>query len=242
MAQKLDWNKVNDSQTRTAKGGGPLGQIQRLTLGKKAVGKKYIVRPLGSPVGFYQAYIEDGHGGGRYVNIDIDQNGGDSLVKAHPLSIQHNVEFKVKYAINVLDREDNQVKILQCGTSIFQVFKQYQVMTGNNPGGKDGADFEIYVSGQKGAGYYVTTFKVKSPIKEQDRQALKNSLYNLESIFKATPQEKWQQIVANLGAAPVAPTAHIGQRQAAPVHAARPAPALAKPSAPIAPSQDQIGF
>ena len=116
-------------------------------------------------------------------------------------------------------------------------------MTGNNPGGGQGADFEIKVTGAKGVGYYVTEFKEKTPLNEQEKATLKGSLYNLQAIFKATPQQKWQQIVAAVGHAPAAAAP---SRVSAPVApAARPAAPVARPAASATasvPAQGQFEF
>jgi len=204
MTAKLNWDKINIDNSRvksnkSSKNADGTEKRKKLyiTLGKKAIGKTYIVRPVGSPVGVYKALIElppqDGRRQFRNINVPMDEDGGDTHVRNHPLHIHHNVQFQAKYAINVIDREDNQLKILEGGISIFEAFRSYHEMTEKNPGGKNGADFSIEVTGQKGKDYYKTRKHQSTTLSDEEVSFLtKEGLYDLEEIYQETPEKVWQ--------------------------------------------------
>lgn len=50
-----------------------------------------------------------------------------------------------RYAINVIDRADGQLKILEKGASVFKHFAEWKAAFGKDPAGKDGPDFRLTV-------------------------------------------------------------------------------------------------
>lgn len=204
MTAKLNWDKINIDNSRVKSNkssknedGTEKRKKLYITLGKKAIGKTYIVRPVGNPIGTYKALLElppnDGRRQFRNVNVPMDEEGGDTFVRNHPLHVHHNVNFQAKYAINVIDREDNQLKILEGGISIFEAFRSYHEMTEKSPGGKNGADFSIEVTGQKGKDYYKTKKHQSTTLTEEEVAFLtKEGLYDLEEIYEETPEKVWQ--------------------------------------------------
>jgi hypothetical protein len=194
MANKLDWAKFGEGkkqQTSDRKG------LKFVELGKKAIGKTHTVRPVGSPVAFWEFSIQSADGKWRFAIVDDIEN--------CPIIAKHNIKPSEVYAINVIDRADNTIKILKGKTSIFSVFKDYNSMTGKSPGGINGADFTIEITGQKGKDYYKTEFKAKTPLSNDEQEFLKKEgLFKLEDIFKAVPCEKLEEVLG-LGAVPATP-------------------------------------
>ncbi len=197
---ELNWDKINvDNSKVHARKDGESGQKQLkfIQLGKKAIGKEYVVRPVKFPVGYYKAVFQTPDNRWHNVVVEMDENGGDSHVRNHELYINHNVPFSAKYAVNVIDREDGELKILEGGVSIFEAFKQYKDMTEKSPGAREGADFKIEVTGKKGKDYYRVNKHANSVLSDEEVAKLKEEgLYDLGKIFKPTPEDKWRPVVA----------------------------------------------
>lgn len=204
MTAKLNWDKINIDNSKVknkAKNEDGTDKKKKLyvILGKKAIGKTYILRPVGSPVGVYKAVLSLPNNQWRNVNVPMDDDGGPTIARNHPLHVQHNVEFGAKYAINVIDREDNQLKILEGGISIFEAFRAYHEMAEKSPGGKDGADFSLEVTGQKGKDYYKVKKHQSTTLTDEEVSFLKKEgLYDLEEIYSETPEKVWKAWVAQM--------------------------------------------
>lgn len=124
----------------------------------------------------------------------------------------------LRAAINVIDRADGKLKILEKGTTVFNKFAEYKSIFNKDPAGKDGPDFRIKVTipmknGQPNklkTEYSVTHMKdapftdvekkmfVKlddkgNVIKGEDGKAVSN-LWPLKEIYKSTPAEKLKEM------------------------------------------------
>ena len=217
MTAKLNWDKINIDNSRVKnnnsnKSDGDGRRKQYVVLGNKAKGNVYYLRPVGNPVGFYNAVLElppvEGKKQWRSVRVPMDEHGGDTYVRNHPLHVSHNVQFQAKYAINVIDREDNQLKILEGGISIFEAFRSYHEMTERNPGGKNSADFRLEVTGQKGKDYYKVNKHQSTTLTDEEVEFLKKEgLYNLEEIYEETPEGVWKKWIAQVEGTEVEETA-----------------------------------
>ena len=101
-----------------------------------------------------------------------------------------------RFAINVIDRRDGKLKILEKGTQIFKVFADYKSLFGKNPAGKDGPDFNIRVSipgGDKRSTSYTVTHLEAAPFTEEEKSMIRENLYDLPKIYKSTPLEDIQK-------------------------------------------------
>ena len=201
---ELNWDKINVDnskvKSKNSGGDGDRRRLEYITLGKKAVGKEYVVRPVKGPVGFYKAVIQTPDGRWNNVVVEMDDEGGDTHVRNHPLYINHNVPFSARYAVNVIDRADGQIKILEGGVSIFEAFSKFNEMTERSPGAKEGADFRIEVTGKKGKDYYKVNMHSKTILGDDEIQGIKDQggTYKLQEIYKPTPEDRWQKLVAQL--------------------------------------------
>lgn len=202
---ELNWGKINvdNSRVKTAnnngRGGNGQKQLKYVTLGKKAIGKEYILRPIKNPVGFYKAVIQTPDGRWNNVVVEMDEEGGDTIARNHPLVVNHNVPFNARYAVNVIDREDGELKILEGGVSIFEEFSKYKQITEESPGGRSGADFKLEVTGKKGKDYYKIKMHKKTQLSEDEILSLKEEgLFELGNLYKPTAEEKWKELVAKL--------------------------------------------
>jgi hypothetical protein len=184
----INWDQVDNSaknKPRNSKG----GSYQNDKILKLAAGHTYRVRPVGGPIQFYAYYVAN----------PSDPKRTNRAITADPVNCiirqKYNVEAKLRYAVNVIDREDGKLKIMEAPPSVFEVIKQWSKATGFNPGSKDGADFTIAVNlpagGEKKRTEYTTTPLIQVPFTASEIEMLKKQgLYDLEENFKATPQDE----------------------------------------------------
>ncbi len=98
---------------------------------------------------------------------------------------------KRRFAINVIDREDGQVKVMEAAEMVFKEFKKFYENNTIDPGGNDGPDFVIKVTGEGINTKYDTGFKMGSkPFTAEEKALLKANKYDLDELFKATPADK----------------------------------------------------
>lgn len=199
---EINWDKINVDNSKVKKGNdnGDRRSLKYITLGKKAVGREYIVRPVKGPVGFYKAVIQTPDGRWNNVVVEMEEDGGDTHVRNHPLYVNHNVPFSARYAVNVIDRADGEVKILEGGVSIFEAFSKFNEMTERSPGAKEGADFKIEVTGKKGKDYYKVNMHQKTILADDEIQQIKDQggTFKLKDIYKPTPEDRWKKLVSQL--------------------------------------------
>ena len=180
MATEVDWNSVGGKS-----GAGGSGKKTRFV--RFEDGKTVEVRPVGKAVEFYKFFIQETQ---RSVVVDLD----DGMKAAEILTEHTNKEFKPshRYAMNVIDREDQLVKVLDGGRSIFKYFGAWAKRTKSHPGGQNGGNWTIEATGVKLNREYTTTFVGPAPISDQERAAIKanGDLYTLEDVFRATPMDQ----------------------------------------------------
>jgi len=125
----------------------------------------------------------------------------------------------LRAAINVIDRADGKLKILEKGTTVFNRFAEYKSIFNKDPAGKDGPNFRIKVSIPKGKDglpnklktEYSVTHMQDAPftdaekkifvklddkgnvIKGEDGKAISN-LWPLKEIYKSTSAEKLKEM------------------------------------------------
>lgn len=101
-----------------------------------------------------------------------------------------------RFAINVIDRSDGKLKILEKGSQIFKVFADYKGLFDKNPAGKDGPDFNIKVEipgGNKRATKYTVTHLDSAPFTAEEIAMIKENIYDLPKIYKSTPLENLKE-------------------------------------------------
>jgi hypothetical protein len=130
---------------------------------------------------------------------------------------------KRRFAINVIDRSDGKLKIMEQGPTVFKAFSDYKEASGGiDPAGKDGPDFTITVKIPMKDGKPDTMHKQYgvvagnqtaltgdekkmlckvdengNVIKGEDGKPITN-LWDLKKIFKPTSAEKMADMWANL--------------------------------------------
>ena len=180
MAQVVDWNEFGEKQKAKAQNSEGKKELKFITMGKKGIGHSYKLRPVGDIVSFNEYMIQ--HDGRWRSAITGDPENC-------PIRVKHGEKPKEVYAVNVIDRSDGQVKILKGPVSVFKEFHTFWKHRGKNPGGPNGGDFEITVTGKKGKDYYQVEFIEQTPLEQDEVDMLSGNLYNLENIYKETPAD-----------------------------------------------------
>jgi len=180
MPSEVDWNSVGG---KDGKGGGR----PKTRFIKFVDGETIEVRPVGKTVEFYKFFISETQ---RSVVVELEDG-----TKAAEILTQHagkEVKPTHRFAMNVIDQADGQVKVLEGGRSIFKYFAAWAKRNKSHPGGQNGWTWTIEASG-KGLNREYTTQPVgPAPISEQQRAQIKaaGDLYNLDEVFQATPLDK----------------------------------------------------
>lgn len=124
-----------------------------------------------------------------------------------------------KWAINVIDRSDGVLKVLEKGATVFKHFANYKALFGIDPSGKDGPDFAITVkipTGKDGkpnklkteynvvhlekAPFTAADMKVicktdeKGNIIKDEKGKPISNLWKLKEIYKTTSPEKMKKM------------------------------------------------
>ena len=181
MSGAIDWEEIGkNSKKKFDENGDKKVEFLRLESGHS-----YKVRPLGSPVIFHKYILQ--HGGQWRWAICEDPD-------TCPVKQKHNVEPRERYAVNVLDRADGKIKIMEGPVTVFKVFRTYLEGTGNSPGGPQGADFTIKVVGSGLKTRYENSLDKRTPFTDEEKSYIKGEgLYKLDRIFKSTPAEEIEE-------------------------------------------------
>ena len=218
MSQTIDWKDVSDEN----KGGKSSGKSNFLRLSAGT----YVVRLLGPPIAMNKFMVQGPDNRWRSAVCEDAEN--------NPVTKNHALNPSERYAINVIDRADGELKILEGGVMVFGEFKKYFTMTGNNPGATEGADFKIVVTGANRSKKIVTTFDRKNSLTEDEIAYVKGrgGLNKLQDIFKVTPNDELEaklfgdEVVASGSASPQTASAATG---------------VEAPTSNIAPNTEEVG-
>ncbi len=174
MASEVDWNSL---------GGTDQQQRGRINYIRFESGKMYSIRPVGKAVEFYKFFVQSDVGR-RSLCVDIEQ----VEKAAEMLSEKQGKEIKPqhRYAMNVIDREDSTIKILEGGPMIFKFFANWAKGNNTHPGGMEGGNWQIQVQGDGLARKYVTGYLGPAPFSEDELNRIKKKgeLYSLSEIYK----------------------------------------------------------
>jgi hypothetical protein len=217
MSQTIDWKDVSDEKAGKSSG---KSNFLRLNAGT------HVVRLLGPPIAMNKFMVQGNDQRWRSAVCEDAEN--------NPVTKNHGVNPSERYAINVIDRADGELKILEGGVKVFGEFKKYFTMTGNNPGAKEGADFKIVVTGAGRSKKIITTFDRKNSLTEDEVAYVKGrgGLNKLEDIFKVTPNDELEAKL--FGEDVVAPGSPSPQTASADT-------GIDAPTSNIAPNTEEVG-
>lgn len=185
MATKHAWGTLKSG------GGGGDGRFMKLKPDSK---NKF--RPLGDPVVFYRYYVPSPDG--KITSAITDDP--EACVVTH----KHGIQPRKRAAVNVIDKQDGKLKILECAYSVFADMKTMWEGEGESPGGQDGGEFGVKVdipNGNKKQTKYKVMCYGACPVTPEEKKMIKDTgpegkLFNLEKEFTATPED---EIEAKLG-------------------------------------------
>lgn len=158
--------------------------------------KKVHFRPIGQVIEFYKFFVDLPGGKGRSFVVEEEDR-----QQAKDLILQltgEDVKPSLRFAMNVIDRTDSQVKILEGGLTIFSVFSEWKENMEIHPGSKDGHDWFITPQGTGKQRKYTVTAGKQTPITKEEAVKLKeaNGTYSLEEVFKAVSLDKISEILS----------------------------------------------
>jgi len=205
MTEFVQWDSI---PTTSSGGDGEKNDYLRFESGKS-----YRIRPIFSPVKFFKYFHK--HDGRLRTAICGSPD-------TCPVRDRHSELKKpsLRFAAYVIDRSDGKVKILEAPQTVFRPIGKSLEITGKNPGsGKDGSDWSVTVSGKGLNTKYDVVFCANTPLTEEEREAIKESLDGdkdkLKKLYKTDAPEQieeklfgeWQKKESSTPSEPVAATA-----------------------------------
>ena len=186
----LSWGDV----ALERKGKGSSGKDEYLWLKS---GNKYKVRTVHKAVHFWKYFHRDDQG--RLRTAITEDPRTCPIAATHPGLAEKASE---RYAIYVIDRSDQQVKIMEAPRSVFSPMRQRYETNGKKPGGgADGSDWEIQVVGAGINTRYTTIYIEDTPLTKDEITKLKVELDGdkdkLKKIYAVhTPEEIEKRLFA----------------------------------------------
>ncbi len=206
MATEVDWGSMGG---KASSSGGKKGS-KYLSFQPDQV---YTVRLVGQAVEFYKYYLKEFR-----KSLYFDAEDRDNAAKTIAAVLGLEAELPHRWAVNVIDRSDGKIKILEGGWSIFKFFANWARVHDNaHPGGKAGVDWTISVEGNDFQSRRYTTMPDKSsPFTSDEIKMIKEkgNLFPLKQEFKSTPVDQISQVVEELRNPP-AETSDSGPEPAA---------------------------
>lgn len=204
MSKSISWDEVESPSKigGNKKGDGTGGKYMKLV--GSLQGTTYRVRPVGDPCTFYAYYVQSPDDPKRF-NRAITEDPKNCIIAQ-----KYNLEAKPRYAVNVIDRADGRLKIMEAPATVLDAIKTWAKASKQHPGGKGGADFEITVkipaNNDRKRTEYKTTPVVQTPWTDEESAMLKEKgLYKLETEFAPVPQAEIESKLFGPKTAPSAP-------------------------------------
>lgn len=204
----MSWAEIAQSEQNRARG----GSVNNF---KMTSGQNYNVRFVGDPLKFSKYFIN---------NKSAITDGGENCI----IRNKYNIEPNTKYAVHVFDRAEGKpvLRVAEVAYSVIKPVIAWWKARKHEPGGPNGCDFNIDVTGQKKMTRYAVTPLDITPFTEEEMEVINKeiqggiagALERLKKLYKATPQNEIEGKLfgGDQGGSAPAPQ----QRQAAPVAAA----------------------
>lgn len=181
MSDYVDWGKI-PSQAESQSSGGKRSKFLWLKSGNK-----YRIRPVHLPIQFTKYYRRDEN---KKLRTAICQNPETCTVRSsHP---EDEIRASTRYAIFAFDRADGALKVMEGPVTVFRPFRSRYEATQKNPGGMEGGDWQIEVSGQGLTTKYQITYLDDKPFTAEEKQIIKDELEKnkLQQIYAPhSPEE-----------------------------------------------------
>jgi hypothetical protein len=185
MATEVDWGSWEQSEPA----GGNAGSKTQFIKFKS--GDKKTLRPIGGTAHFFKIFCN-----GRTVTVDPEFK--DAVEEKVSQALGEPIRANERWAINVVDRSDKKVKILEGGKTIFQHFGMWSANHDKaSPGGKQGWDWSIAATGEKLERRYMVQPVGPTPFKPDEIKLAQDSGYDLMKIYEGMSVDKCVEILTS---------------------------------------------
>jgi hypothetical protein len=148
-------------------------------------GRTYRIRPVMKPHIIWKYFLERPNGGfGKAITEDPNNC---------VIAKKYNEKAKQRFAVNVIDRADGLVKVLEGPISILKQIGTWATETNVDPGSNAGGEFAVRVEcpgNDKKKTRYLVQFINYTPFSDAEKKTIKDTIYNLAEVFKPAPQDK----------------------------------------------------
>ena len=181
----IDWNDVGGKNKSSGN-----GKDNELRFLRMKPDNTYLVRPLDKPIELWCYWNTKDNRTRRAICGNPE---------TCPIQQKHGIEAQLRYAINVIDREDGLVKIMEAPPSVFSALRDWAEGVKADPGGSDGGDFQIKVkktvTEKNTITKYSTQFMIQKPITEEEKAQITEmgGIYPLEKIYKPHTVEQIEE-------------------------------------------------
>ena len=145
----------------------------------------YRIRPVHKPVVMWKYFVEKPGGGyGQAITEDPDNC---------IISSKYGETARKRFAVNIIDRSDGQVKVLEGPISILSQIGTWAQETDIDPGSNDGGEFAIKVEcpgSDKRRTRYVVQYIKPSPFTDEEKDLIKENIVKLENMYKPVSQDE----------------------------------------------------
>lgn len=176
----MSWAEIAQSEQNRARG----GSVNNF---KMTSGQNYNVRFVGDPFKFSKYFIN---------NKSAITDGDEGCI----IRNKYNIDPNTKYAVHVFDRADGKpiLRVAEVAYSVIKPVLAWWKARKHEPGGPNGCDFNIDVTGQKKLTRYAVTPLDITPFTEEEMEVINKeipggiagSLERLKKLYKATPQSE----------------------------------------------------
>lgn len=182
MTSIVEWKDVSK---QSDSGRNPDGSLKTKFLALKT-GNKYTVRPVHKPVQITKYYNRIN---GKLRTAIVADTENCPIHAENP-----DIKFSTRYAVYVFDRADGQLKIMEGPVTVFRPLGKRFEATGKNPGGNDGGDWLIEVTGIGMKTTYTLTHLEDKPFTKEEiarvKEEFKDDGKKLEKLYAPDSTEK----------------------------------------------------
>ncbi|MAG24209.1 hypothetical protein CMI47_01390 [Candidatus Pacearchaeota archaeon] len=147
--------------------------------------KTFRIRPVHKPVVMWKYFVEKPGGGfGQAITEDPDHC---------IINKKYGETARKRFAVNVIDREDGQMKVLEGPISILSQIGIWAQETDIDPGSNDGGEFAIKVEcpgSDRRKTRYVVQYIKPAPFTDEEKEMIKENIVKLETMYKSVSQDE----------------------------------------------------
>jgi len=178
----VDWKEIDPPKQFS-------GDKRQVVYKRLTSGQSHRVRPVHKPMAVWKYYVSEG---GKTKSVIVADPEVCPVLEKHP-----DLKPSLRYAINVIDREDGELKVLEGPPTVFRAFRKWYEKTSKPPGGEKGGDFGIDVEGKGLQTKYDCQFIEAAPFTEEEMNMIQKDpgLYKLPDIYKPHSPEEIERIL-----------------------------------------------